>query len=74
MLPAIAPRPLLAVNGDMDPRTPKGGLDLCVAAAQAAYAAVPDHFQQYIEPNTGHTVTAEATTLTVDWLVKWLAP
>jgi dienelactone hydrolase len=74
MLPAIAPRPLLAVNGDVDPRTPKGGLDLCDAAAEAAYAAEPDHFQQYIEPNTGHTVTAEATSLTVDWFVKWLAP
>jgi dienelactone hydrolase len=74
MLPAIAPRPLLAVNGDMDPRTPKGGLDLCDAAAETAYAAVPDRFQQYMELNTGHAVTAEATSMTVDWFVKWLAP
>jgi dienelactone hydrolase len=74
MLPAIAPRPLLAVNGDMDPRTPAGGLLLCEAAAKAAYASNADHFQLYREPNTAHAVTAQATTMTVDWFVRWLAP
>jgi dienelactone hydrolase len=72
MVAAIAPRPLLAVNGDMDPRTPTGGLELCEAAALSAYADVADHFELYMEPNTGHAVTAEATTRTVDWFVKWL--
>jgi len=72
MVAAIAPRPLLAVNGDMDPRTPMGGLSLCEAAARSAYADVADHFELYMEPNTGHAVTAEATTRTVDWFVKWL--
>jgi len=74
MLPAIAPRPLLAVNGDVDPRTPAGGLQLCEAAAKAAYAGNDDHFQLYREPNTAHAVTAQATTMTVDWFVRWLAP
>jgi dienelactone hydrolase len=72
MVAAIAPRPLLAVNGEVDPRTPMGGLLLCEASAQAAYADVADRFELYIEPNTGHAVTAEATTRTVDWLVQWL--
>lgn len=72
MVAAIAPRPLLSVNGEFDPRTPKGGLDLCEASARAAYADVPDRFELYIEPNTGHAVTAEATARTVDWLVQWL--
>jgi dienelactone hydrolase len=72
MVAAIAPRPLLAVNGDMDPRTPQGGLRLCEAAARSAYAGVSDHFELYLEPNTGHAVTAEATTRTVDWFVQWL--
>jgi dienelactone hydrolase len=74
MVPAIAPRPLLAVNGDMDPRTPGGGLQLCEAAAKAAYTGNDDHFQLYREPNTAHAVTAEATAMTVDWFVRWLAP
>jgi dienelactone hydrolase len=72
MVAAIAPRPLLSVNGEIDPRTPKGGLDLCEASARAAYAGAADHFELYVEPNTGHAVTAEGTTRTVDWLVKWL--
>jgi dienelactone hydrolase len=72
MVAAIAPRPLLAVNGDMDPRTPTGGRELCEAAARSAYADVSDHFELYLEPNTGHAVTAEATTRTVDWFVRWL--
>ena len=72
VLPAIAPRPLLAVNGDSDPRTPRVGLAQCEAAATSAYAGNADHFELYIEPNTGHAVTAEATTHTVDWLVRWL--
>ncbi|MEO8183491.1 MAG: acetylxylan esterase [Deltaproteobacteria bacterium] len=72
MVAAIAPRPLLAVNGDMDPRTPMGGLRLCEASARVAYADVTDHFELYIEPNTGHAVTAEATARTVEWFVKWL--
>jgi len=72
MVAAIAPRPLLAVNGDSDPRTPMGGLMLCEASARAAYASAADHFALYLQPNTGHAVTAEATTRTVDWLVQWL--
>ena len=74
MLPAIAPRPLLAINGDMDPRTPMGGLALCDAAAKAAYASAPAQFVQYLEPNTGHAVTTEARTRTVAWFVEWLKP
>ena len=39
MVPLIAPRPLLAINGELDPRTPLPGLQECVDAAQAAYRA-----------------------------------
>jgi hypothetical protein len=56
----------------MDPRTPMEGVRLCEASARAAYADVADHFELYVEPNTGHAVTAEATTRTVDWLFEWL--
>ena len=34
MLPLIAPRPLLVINGDSDPRTPVAGVRQCIAAAQ----------------------------------------
>src|SRR6185436_12943061 len=39
MVPLIAPRPLLSINGELDPRTPKGGLQLCADAARKAYHA-----------------------------------
>ena len=35
MLPLIAPRPLLVINGDSDPRTPVAGVRESVAAARA---------------------------------------
>jgi dienelactone hydrolase len=37
MLALIAPRPLLAINGDSDRRTPIPGLELCAASARDAY-------------------------------------
>ncbi len=36
-LPAIAPRPLLAVQGELDPRCPLEGLRPALDAARAAY-------------------------------------
>ena len=39
MLPLIAPRPLLVINGDSDPRTPVAGVKESAAAAERAYQA-----------------------------------
>src|SRR5262249_56902157 len=39
MLPLMAPRPLLSINGEVDPRTPLPGVMECAAAAQKAYDA-----------------------------------
>jgi dienelactone hydrolase len=60
MLPLIAPRPLLAVNGDSDPRTPIGGVRECMAAAERAYKAhgVPERLMLHLQPNAGHQITA----------------
>lgn len=62
MLPLIAPRPLLVINGDSDARTPLPGLKECLAAGEKAYAAAgaPDRFQAILQPNTGHKVNAPA--------------
>jgi DNA-binding beta-propeller fold protein YncE/dienelactone hydrolase len=74
MVPLIAPRPLLSINGEIDPRTPGPGLQECVRAAEAAYAAAgaPDHFALHIQKNTAHQVKPEALALGIDWLAKWL--
>jgi dienelactone hydrolase len=76
MVPLIAPRPLLAVNGDSDPRTPQPGLMECVAAARQAYltAGAGDAFGFDLQPHTGHKVTPEGTRAALAWFVRWLRP
>lgn len=76
MLPLIAPRPLLVINGDSDARTPLPGLKLCTDAAQQAYhaAGADDHFVIRIQERTGHRVNPDSQQAAVDWFVKWLKP
>lgn len=76
MLPAICPRPLLAINGDSDPRTPIQGLRLVEAATKEAYAAAgaAEKFVLSIQPSTGHSVTQESFSATIDWFVGHLKP
>lgn len=72
MLPLIAPRPLLVINGDHDDRTPQPGLELCVTAAKAAYSRqqTEAQFEFILQPNTGHAVTPHSQEYAVDWLTK----
>ena len=76
MLPLIAPRPLLVINGDADMRTPLPGVNECLAAARTAYRAADAEpkLQVILQPQTGHKVTVEARQAAVDWFVKWLRP
>jgi dienelactone hydrolase len=76
MLPLIAPRPLLVINGDSDPRTPIGGVRECVEAARIAYAAqgAAERLVLHLQPDTGHQVTAEADRAALAWFERWLKP
>lgn len=76
MLPLIAPRPFLAINGDTDPRTPVPGLERCAAAARAAYraAGAEENFTLTIQPKTGHKVNPESLVAARAWLAKHLKP
>jgi len=76
MLPLIAPRPLLVINGDTDPRTPMPGLQECLTAARTAYrnANAEPKLQVILQPQTGHKVTIEARQAAIDWFMKWLRP
>ena len=76
MLALIAPRPLLAINGDSDDKTPLPGLELCAAAARRAYAsaAAEEKFRLLIQEKTGHSVTPVSQQIAVDWFVQWLKP
>jgi dienelactone hydrolase len=76
MLPLIAPRPLLVINGDRDDRTPRPGLDLCTDAARQAYtkAGAADQFEFMLQSNTGHAVTSKAEERAFAWLATHLRP
>ncbi len=76
MLPLIAPRPLLVINGDSDSLTPLPGLKECTDAAQNAYVAAraEDRFAVRIQEHTGHQVTLESERAAIQWFVRWLKP
>ena len=76
MLPLIAPRPLLVINGDSDDKTPLPGLELCASAARRAYsrAAAGEKFRLLIQEKTGHSVTPASQQIALEWFVKWLKP
>jgi dienelactone hydrolase len=74
MLPLIATRPLLVINGDSDDKTPLPGVKLAAEAAQTAYekTGVPERFVLKIQEKTGHQVTPESTKEAVAWFERWL--
>ncbi len=76
MLPLIAPRPLLTINGGADARTPVPGLMECIAAAKKAYAdaGASGKFESIIQENTGHQVKSPARQSAIAWFVRWLKP
>lgn len=76
MLPLIAPRPLLVINGDSDPRTPLPGVIASAAATRKAYGAaqVEDRFSLLIQQKTGHKVTDQSRQAAIVWFTKWLKP
>jgi len=76
MLPLIAPRPLLVINGDSDSLTPVPGLMEVVENTKAVYAQANavDNFKFILQPDTGHAVTPQAFQEVIAWLEQWLKP
>jgi dienelactone hydrolase len=76
MLPLIAPRPLLVINGDSDARTPLPGVEECLAASRPLYQAAnaADRLKFLSEKDTAHKVTAEAHQAALAWFKLWLKP
>lgn len=61
-LPCIAPRYLLVVNAEKDPRCPLEGVRLCLAAAEEAYrqlASGDERLVVYIQQDVKHAMTAK---------------
>lgn len=76
LLPLIARRPLLVINGDSDANTPIAGVRLAIEAAKPAYAAknAANRLVLTIQENTAHKVNPESFDATIEWFVRWLQP
>jgi fermentation-respiration switch protein FrsA (DUF1100 family) len=74
MIRLFAGRPLLIVNGELDPNCPLGGAKLAFATAEAEYreAGAAEKLKIDVAAGTAHKVTDEQRQAALDWLAKWL--
>lgn len=74
LLPLIAPRPLLVLNGETDPLVPVEGARLAAGSARGAYeaAGVPERFRFEVAPGVGHAFTDPERRMALDWFDRWL--
>ncbi|KAM1247223.1 hypothetical protein TB2_043341 [Malus domestica] len=73
-IPAIAPRPLLILNGAEDPRCPLAGLEVPNSKACKAYADAHaiDNFKFIAQPGIGHQMTPLMVVEASDWFDQFL--
>ncbi|GAB4814129.1 hypothetical protein N2152v2_001175 [Parachlorella kessleri] len=69
-LPLIAPRPLLIIKGETDPRCPLQGVEVALVPTRATYAALgaADKVQLFVEAGVGHECTATMWAHASSWL------
>jgi pimeloyl-ACP methyl ester carboxylesterase len=74
MIRLFAGRPLLIVNGEVDPNCPLEGAKIAFSAAETAYrqAGAREKLKIMVAPGTAHKVTDEQRQAALDWLTKWL--
>jgi hypothetical protein len=74
MIRLFADRPLLILNGELDPNNPLPGARLAFAAAEDAYAAAhaADRLEIDVAPKVGHQVTAAQHARAIAWFERWL--
>ncbi|WVZ19467.1 hypothetical protein V8G54_006789 [Vigna mungo] len=75
-IPAIAPRPLLIINGAEDPQCPVEGLEVTSSKAIQAYEAFQcvDNFKFIAEAGVGHQLTRLQMKESSDWFDRFLKP
>ncbi|KAK3028362.1 hypothetical protein RJ639_039820 [Escallonia herrerae] len=73
-VPIIAPRPLLLLNGEEDPRCQLAGLKLPMARAKKAYeeAHSLDNLKLVEQPGIGHQMTSLMVIEASDWFDQFL--
>jgi lysophospholipase L1-like esterase/dienelactone hydrolase len=70
----IAPRPYLALTGELDAGSPADGIKVIEEKAGAVYAALGarERFKSVLYPDTGHTYTPQMRAETLAWFDRWL--
>ena len=76
MIRLCAPRPMLVLNGELDPNNPLEGAKLAFASAEQAYkeAKAEDKLKIVVAKGVKHQVTDEERQMALDWFEKWLKP
>jgi len=76
VLALAAPRPLLALTGDLDAGSPADGIRVIEEKVGRVYAALgaADRFRSVVYPEVGHTYTPEMRREMLAWFARWLKP
>ena len=72
----IAPRPYLALTGDLDAGSPADGIKVIEEKVGRVYAAngAAERFKSVLYPDIGHTYTPEMRAEMLAWFERWLKP
>jgi dienelactone hydrolase len=76
VLALLAPRPFLALTGELDAGSPADGVRTLERAVAGTYRALgaEDRFRSVLYPETGHTYTPEMRAEMLAWFSRWLRP
>jgi dienelactone hydrolase len=76
VLALLAPRPFLALTGDLDSGSPADGIRVLEERVGQVYAALgaQERFQSILYADVGHTYTAEMRRAALAWFDRWLRP
>ena len=72
----IAPRPFLALTGELDAGSPLDGIRVIEKRAGGVYSVLgaKDHFRSVVYKDTGHVHTPAMRKETLAWFERWLRP
>lgn len=72
----IAPRPFLALTGDLDRGSPADGIKVIEQQVGAVYRALgaSDRFKSILYQDTGHVYTPQMRAEMLAWFARWLKP
>jgi hypothetical protein len=76
VLALIAPRPFLALTGELDAGSPADGIKVLEAKVSRVYGALGagERFRSVLYPQTGHTYTPRMRAEMLAWFERWLRP